>query len=103
MRVVEGQRIIDEYFRVTFKPTAQIISDNGGFFAGLSRVDSIFVMGHSVSEVDHPYFLEVIRNIDANRVPWKISYFGDLPGLRGRVEELGIAPHLVEYALLTDF
>jgi hypothetical protein len=103
MRVVEGQRIIDSYFGDTFKPTAQIILDNGAFFAGLSQVDRIFVMGHSVSEVDHPYFRAVIHNIDADRVRWKISYFGDLASIRGRVEELGIAPHLVEYVLLADF
>jgi hypothetical protein len=103
VRLVEGQRIIDDYFKDTFKPTARIIADNGTFFAGLSQVDSIFVMGHSVSEVDHPYFFEVIRNIDADRVPWKISYFGDLAGLRGRVEKLGVGSRLVEYALLPDF
>ena len=75
VRVVEGQSIIDRYFRVTFKPTAQVIQDNVAFFAGLSRVKRIVVMGHSVSDVDHPYFREVIRNIDADRVTWKISYF----------------------------
>ncbi|MGE0294884.1 MAG: bacteriophage abortive infection AbiH family protein [Hyphomonadaceae bacterium] len=102
-RVVEGQQIIDRYFRDTFKPTQQIISDHRAFFAGLSNVDNIFVMGHHVSEVDHPYFREVIRNIDASRARWKFSYFGDLALHRERVEKLGIAPHLVEYALLADF
>jgi hypothetical protein len=102
-RVIEGQRIIDNYFKDTFKPTAQIIQNNAAFFAGLSRVERIFVMGHSISDVDHPYFRELIRNIDADRVKWKISYLGDLAGLRKRVEELGIAAELVEYALLADF
>jgi hypothetical protein len=86
MRVVEGQRIIDDYFRETFKPTAQIIRDNAAFFAGLSQLERIFALGHSVSAVDHPYFREVIRNIDADRVRWKISYFGDLACLRERVD-----------------
>lgn len=60
-------------------------------------------MGHSVFGVDRPYFREVIRNIDAGRVTWKISYFDDLKVLRERVEELNIAQHLVEFALLRDF
>jgi hypothetical protein len=101
--VIEGQRIIDNYFKDTFKPTAQIIRNNASFFAGLSHVERIFVMGHSISTVDHPYLREVIRNIDADRVKWKISYFGDLARLRKRVEELAIASELIEYALLADF
>jgi hypothetical protein len=103
VRVVEGQRLIDRYFKDTFKPTSQIIEKNAAFFAGLSGVDKIFVMGHSVSEVDHPYFREVISKIDANRVRWKISYYGDLDGLRERVDELGLSSALVDYALLEEF
>ena len=103
MRVVEGEGRIDGYFRETFKPTAEIIRDNAAFFGNLSPVGRIFVMGHSVSRVDHPYFREVIRNIDAGRVTWKISYFDDLKALRERVAELSIAAHLVEFTRLTDF
>jgi hypothetical protein len=103
MRIVEGHAIIDKYFQETFKPTAEIIRDNAAFFGNLSSVRRIFVMGHSVSRVDHPYFREVIRNIDPGRVTWKISYFDDLKALRERVAELGIATDLVEFARLTDF
>lgn len=60
-------------------------------------------MGHSVSEVDHPYFEKVIANIDVDRVRWKVSYYGDLFGLRQRLEALGVPSHQVEYALLSDF
>ena len=60
-------------------------------------------MGHSMSRVDHPYFREVIRNIDAARVTWKISYFDDLNALQEQVAELGIAAHLVEFTRLIDF
>lgn len=103
MRVVEGQGIVDDYFKDTFKPTAKVIEKNAAFFAGLSDVDRIVVMGHSVSEVDHPYFEEVIANIDVNRVRWKVSYYGDLDGLRQRIEWLGVPAHLTEYALLNAF
>ncbi len=103
MRVIEGQRIIDDYFRETFKPTAEIIRDNAAFFGGLLQVERVFVMGHSVSSVDHPYFREVIRNIDTDHVTWKISHFDDLNGLRERFKEFGITPRLVEFALLSDF
>jgi hypothetical protein len=102
-RVVEGQALIDSYFKDTFKPTDQIIRNNQLFFRNIGAVERILVMGHSVSDVDHPYFREVVRNIDASRVRWKISYFGELNALRERVGDLGIDVQLVEYALLADF
>lgn len=60
-------------------------------------------MGHSVSEVDHPYFEEVIVHIDVGRVRWKVSYYGDLDGLRQRMQSLGVSANLTEYALLNAF
>ncbi|TAX46510.1 hypothetical protein ELI01_30455 (plasmid) [Rhizobium leguminosarum] len=103
IRVIEGQRLVDDYFRHTFKPTSKVIENNAVFFAGLPDVDRIIVMGHSVSDVDHPYFDEVIANIDINRVHWKISYYGDLDGLRKRMVSLGVPSRLIEYALLNEF
>lgn len=103
MRVVEGQGIVDDYFRDTFKPTAKVIAKNAAFFAGLSDVDRIVVMGHSVSEVDHPYFEEIIAGIDVKRVRWKVSYYGDLDGMRRRMASLDVPAHLTEYALLDAF
>ncbi len=103
IRLVQGQRLIDQYFQKTFKPTSKIIKNNSPFFASLSGLEKIFVMGHSVSEVDHPYFREVIANIDPSRVRWKISYYGDLESLQNRVMKLGLPSASIEYALLSKF
>lgn len=103
MRVVEGQRTIDNYFKDTFKPTELIIRDNRAFFESLANVEKVFVMGHSLSEVDHPYFHEVLRYTCASRVKWKVSYRGDLSGPRSRLEELDIDPTTVEFLSLIDF
>lgn len=102
-RVVEGQRIIDGYFRDTFKPTAQIIAANDTFFTELAKTEHIYVMGHSLSNVDHPYFSEIMRHIDLDRVSWKVSYFGALETTQKHAEETGIPMHLVEFARLTEF
>lgn len=102
-RVVEGQALVDSYFKETFKPTEEIIQRYQAFFRKLATVEKILVMGHSVSEVDYPYFQEVIRNIDASRSRWKVSYFGEPTAVRKRVCDLGIDARLVEYALLVDF
>ncbi|RJF78920.1 bacteriophage abortive infection AbiH family protein [Rhodopseudomonas palustris] len=103
IRVIEGQGIIDDYFKDTFKPTGRIIEKNAVFFAGLSNIDRVVVMGHSISEVDRPYFEEVIKNIDVNRVRWKVSYYDDLDGLRQCMELLGVPAFLTEFALLNEF
>lgn len=101
-RVVEGQSIINRYFKDTFKPTKRILADNAAFFTGLSDVTSIIVLGHSISEVDHPYFMELIRNIAVDKVRWKISYHGDQATIQEKFEVLGVDPQLVEYLTIGE-
>jgi hypothetical protein len=60
-------------------------------------------MGHSLADVDFPYFVEVIRNIDGSRVTWKISYYNDLEASQCRFFKLGISSALVEFARLPEF
>jgi hypothetical protein len=102
VRVIEGQSIIDRYFRDTFKPTAAIVRNNASFFGRLAGVDEIFVLGHSMSEVDHPYFLEVMRNVDLARVRWTISYYDDVSKMQEQVATLNIPLGQVEYIRLQD-
>jgi hypothetical protein len=102
-RVIEGQQLVEDYFKGTFKPTSQIVAKHASFFTGLSDVDTILVMGHSISEVDQPYFREIIANINSSAVRWKISYRNDLDGLRNRMTALGLASSLVEYSLIENF
>lgn len=45
------------------KKTKRIIADNRLFFDGLGNVDEVMVYGHSVEEVDMPYFEEVEKSI----------------------------------------
>jgi Bacteriophage abortive infection AbiH len=102
-RVVEGQSIIDRYFEETFKPTLQIILENRSFFSSLTQTKEIWVMGHSLADVDQLYLEEVIRHIDAETVKWKVSVYKDFDERRRRMEKLGIAPQQVEFLPLTDF
>ncbi|MGI9363359.1 MAG: bacteriophage abortive infection AbiH family protein [Parasphingorhabdus sp.] len=104
MRIVEGQELIDSYFKETFKPTEQILRNNQHFFDDLGSVKKIFVMGHSLSEVDHAYFTKVIQHIDIERVNWKISHHREnaLPALQERVVGLGLASKNVRYGQLAQ-
>lgn len=102
-RVIEGNRIVDKYFEATFKPTDQIIIKNRKFFQDLVQVKSIFVMGHSMAEVDLPYFLEILRHINARQATWKVSYHENQAKAEEQFAKLPIDRALVEFAHLEDF
>jgi hypothetical protein len=105
-REVEGNRIIDRYFERTFKPTDRIIAAHQSFFEGLRGTQQILVMGHSMTDVDFPYFKEIIRHIDVNSVRWRVSYYSadEAPKFRQQLEERGgVSARLVELAKLAEW
>ena len=55
----------------TTKKCEDIIKNHEDFFDGLSDMEEVFVIGHSLSEVDYPYFEEVRSKCDAQ---WHIGY-----------------------------
>lgn len=44
------------------------------FFAQLASIKQVVVYGHSMNEIDWPYFEEII-NFSGNDIPWRVSYF----------------------------
>ncbi len=101
-RVAEGNEIVDRYFSKTFKPTERIIASQKPFFISLKSVRQIFVMGHSLSEVDAPYLEEIVRNIDAQSVTWTISYHGEPADVQERFADLGVDMTLASFARLSE-
>jgi hypothetical protein len=89
-RVAGGYRLIDVYFAETFKPTDFIIGENGEFFDSISDTEDVFVLGHSLSDVDSPYIYEVIRKISPS-AKWIVSYHDNLELQMKRLEGLGVA------------
>jgi hypothetical protein len=73
-RVAEGNELLDDYFKQTYKDTHTIISENGTFFDNLGEVDEIFVLGHSMSSVDIEYFQLLKDKVNENTL-WTISYY----------------------------
>ena len=102
-RIIEGNAIVDDYFSKTFKPTDRIIAQQQSFFTSLRSVRQIFVMGHSLADVDAPYLEEIVKNIDSSAVRWKISYHNDPASAQDRFSRLGINQSLATFARLTDF
>lgn len=103
-RIFEGNEIINKYFKNTFKDVESIIAVNKSFFASLHTIKKIYVLGHSLSTVDLDYFKEIIKNIDSNKVQWKISFYGntELNRHRATTNELGIDGN-VTFCELKDF
>ena len=103
-RVAGGYRLIDEYFRETFKPTAEIIQRNQTFFAGLDDVSEVYVFGHGLADVDGPYFAEMLKHVPED-AQWTISYHG---GDREREKivaaaiKIGIPTGRARFAFLRD-
>lgn len=74
--IERGKDEVMLYFQKSFKPTQDVISQNTSFFNKLNQIDKIFVLGHSLSEVDLPYFREIAKHL-SNDVEWFVSYYGD--------------------------
>lgn len=103
-RIIEGEAHINTYFKKTFKPTAKILQRHAATFQGLSNIDEVWVMGHSMSDVDQPYFA-ALRDHVAPSARWTISYY-DAPALnalKAQVLAVGLAPAQVQFKALDSF
>jgi hypothetical protein len=90
VRVTEGNKILDSYFGRTFKPTAKIISEKREFFDKLYGTTQIFVIGHSLSTVDLPYFREVANRVGRD-ASWVVTYRNPAnESLIAALDDLGI-------------
>lgn len=56
------------------KPTEEIIKKNKDFFVSLSNIDTICILGHSINDIDLPYF-EQINKVVKQSANWIISYY----------------------------
>lgn len=69
---------IEDYFEATRKKSKDIINDNNEYFESLYKISSIIVFGHSLQNVDYPYFKKLLfENENPQKVQWYISYYSD--------------------------
>lgn len=105
VRVADGNKILDDYFVETYKSTETIITENSDFFDRLRNLETIYVFGHSLSVVDRPYFLEIIKRIDKDKVNWKVSFHNqtDLIDFQAFFQGLDISSTSVEFDRMYNF
>lgn len=75
------------YDESTTKNCDDIIKAHSRFFDGLYDVREIYIIGHSLSEVDHPYFREICQKTDAD---WYMGFhsLADMKRLLAFVKEM---------------
>jgi len=101
-RVIEAISIIDGYFERTFKNTDLMINKHHAFFSGLSKIDEIYVCGHSLETVDAPYFEAIIKTVNPRNVKWIITYYKDLEGMKAKALRLNIDVSNTTFLKLED-
>lgn len=89
-------RYLVDYMANTTKNTKQLIAENREFFENVTTVETIMVIGHSLSLVDYPYFRETI-NHNQNKSNWLITWHSsrDLKSIRKFVGEMSIASNKI--------
>lgn len=90
VRVMAGNDIIDGYFSATFKPTARVVEAHRLFFQSLEGVRRVFVMGHSLADVDLPYLTEVRAHLGAAPVQWQVSFHSNPSDAEARMRDIGL-------------
>lgn len=61
------------------KPVKDIIARNQCFFESLRCIKKVVVLGHSLNQIDKPYF-DKIKNITSTECKWTIVYLKDADG-----------------------
>lgn len=68
----------EEYFRHNIKQCDDIIDRNRDFFQSLENLKLITVLGHSMSDVDLPYFQEILRHVrHPENIEWQFTCHSD--------------------------
>lgn len=100
-RVTEAYDILDGYFSATFKPSEKIIQENASFFAGMHNIEEVFVLGHSMSDVDRNYFEAVVKAINIDTAHWIIACLDsdEMPDKHDAVRTFGVPDSLISTAL----
>jgi hypothetical protein len=104
IRIVQGQQSIEEYFKLSYKQTDKIINDNKDFFIRLSQIDKVTILGHSMSDVDIPYFKRILQSTNPKNTIWQISYFGEPEKIRlqEQFKKLGIKSDMICYSKIEN-
>lgn len=78
------------------KPVASIIRENNTFFSGLSSIQQVIILGHSLNKVDYPYLEKVKDSISPN-AKWIFTFYSssDKTSINDTITSLGITDYSI--------
>ncbi|KGU39999.1 bacteriophage abortive infection AbiH family protein [Xanthomonas citri] len=96
-RLTEVHDILDSYFDMTFKPSEKLIQENRNFFDGLSSIQEVYLLGHSLADVDAPYFEAILRSPSMRQANFHLAVYTpeDAPGLVHQLTGFGVPNHQI--------
>lgn len=95
-RLVEANELLDAYFSETFKRSDVLIAENAPFFESLENVRNVFVLGHSLANVDAAYFKALLAQPAVATARWSIACrnLEEWPAKHDQLARLGLSPLL---------
>ncbi|WGX75472.1 bacteriophage abortive infection AbiH family protein [Paraclostridium bifermentans] len=82
---------VANYYTRTLKDVDYFIRTNKYFFRRLKDVESIYIIGHSLGEVDIPYFREIYNNVSEDTI-WNVYYYSEdsMISYREKIISIGV-------------
>lgn len=98
-RITDAKDILDNYFSSTYKPVDRVIREHEFFFDSLTNINKIYVLGHSLSSVDAPYFKQIVSRVANSEPDWTVTYYCDseIFDFKKTLLELGVAEAKIDF------
>ena len=89
--IERGRDELIQYFTNSFKATSELIKKNDSFFNSLISINKVYVLGHSLADVDKAYFEKILKNVRKHAI-WIVSYHNpnEKNARKNRLKELGL-------------
>ncbi|HAS8314694.1 TPA: hypothetical protein I7702_06955 [Vibrio vulnificus] len=99
----DGANTLRDYYVYSFKNTEKILNENEEFFNSLHDIEEVYVLGHSLSGVDSPYFIRLVKGLPSS-VKWYVSYYleKDKLGNFHKVIDFGVNEDNIEMISISD-
>lgn len=97
-----GREELLAYFSKSYKSTEEIIQNNQFFFSKLKNIKNVIVLGHSISNVDQPYFKKILQSIEDVNIVWTASYHRYKHPIYNHLIEIGLNDKQIKLITLND-
>ncbi|EGQ8479470.1 hypothetical protein GTP37_15160 [Vibrio parahaemolyticus] len=99
----EGANTLMDYYVSSFKNTEKILDENEDFFNSLYDIEEVYVLGHSLSDVDSPYFIRLVKGLPSS-AKWYVSYYFEDEKLGNfyKVIDFGVNEDNIEMISISD-